>query len=103
MNQSMRRSPHTVDDYVYQLLLSYILKVTSKWWLFSGMEVTESTARIDRDVRARERIWRTRANCMEAATKNFTGVLELLKSLKVSILLTVSILFINSNFWSMQN
>uniref|UniRef100_A0A1I7X0V3 Saposin B-type domain-containing protein n=1 Tax=Heterorhabditis bacteriophora TaxID=37862 RepID=A0A1I7X0V3_HETBA len=38
--------------------------------------------RVDRELKNRERVWRTRINCMEASTKNFSSILELLKSLK---------------------
>ncbi|CAI4222700.1 unnamed protein product [Auanema sp. JU1783] len=36
----------------------------------------------DREWKSRERVWRTRENCLDAATKDFTPLLEMLKSLK---------------------
>eukprot|EP00080_Pristionchus_pacificus_P021005 PDM81025.1 cdc-73 [Pristionchus pacificus] len=43
----------------------------------------DTTMQVDRgDLRDRERVWRTRDNCLEAATKSFASVLTLLNGIK---------------------
>lgn len=48
------------------------------------MEVA-TTATIRRDVASSERTWRNRTNCLEANTKMFTPILQVLHSLKVDL------------------
>ena len=41
--------------------------------------------RIDMELKKKERVWKTRVNCLEAHTKQFTSILQLLQSLRVRI------------------
>ncbi|GMT11662.1 hypothetical protein PFISCL1PPCAC_2959, partial [Pristionchus fissidentatus] len=51
--------------------------------LDEGDLASADAAQVDRgDLRDRERVWRTRENCLEAATRSFASVLTMLNSIK---------------------